>query len=480
MPFEVQVEQPSFASIKVVGCGGGGTNAVNRMVEAGLQGVQFIAVNTDRQALALSHADVKIQIGEKLTKGLGAGAVPDIGRRAAEESRDEIAQAIKGADLVVVTAGMGGGTGTGAAPIVAEIARESNCLTIAVVTKPFAFEGKQRMKNAEIGINELKQSVDTLVVIPNDRLLQVVSKGTTMLEAFRIADDVLRQGIQGISDLIAVPATINLDFADVKTIMESGGMAHMGIGVGKGETRLMDAATKAIQSPLLETKIDGARAVLINVTGGKDMSIMEINEAANLVMEAADSEANIIFGAGIDESLNDEVRITVIATGFEKTPFPTRDKKKGVRSATPYGAALPSFNPYENRPRADINNEAQAYDAPAPMNYEGDANYFAGGARPMAPVAAPAFGGQPFQPQQPFAPVAPQQQPFQAPAGQQPFAPAAPQQQVFPGQQPFQPQPFQAQPFQPQQAFQAPEQPAANAKDDLGVPAFLRRGGEKK
>ena len=457
MPFEVQVEQPSFASIKVVGCGGGGTNAVNRMVEAGLQGVQFIAVNTDRQALALSHADVKIQIGEKLTKGLGAGAVPDIGRRAAEESRDEIAQAIKGADLVFVTAGMGGGTGTGAAPIVAEIARESNCLTIAVVTKPFAFEGKQRMKNAEIGINELKQSVDTLVVIPNDRLLQVVSKGTTMLEAFRIADDVLRQGIQGISDLIAVPATINLDFADVKTIMESGGMAHMGIGVGKGETRLLDAATKAIQSPLLETKIDGARAVLINVTGGKDMSIMEINEAANLVMEAADSEANIIFGAGIE--------------------------KKGVRSATPYGAALPSFNPYENRPRADVANEAQAYDAPAPMNYEGDANYFAGGARPMAPVAAPAFGGQPFQPQQPFAPV-PQQQAFQAPVGQQPFAPAAPQQQPFQAQQPigqpFQPQPFQTQPFQPQQAFQAPEQPAANAKDDLGVPAFLRRGGEKK
>ena len=269
MPFEVQVDQPSFASIKVIGCGGGGTNAVNRMVEAGLKGVQFIAVNTDRQALALSHADVKIQIGEKLTKGLGAGAVPDVGRRAAEESREEIAQAIKGADLVFVTAGMGGGTGTGAAPIVAEIARESNCLTIAVVTKPFAFEGKQRMKNAELG---------------NDRLLQVVSKGTTMLEAFRIADDVLRQGIQGISDLIAVPAMINLDFADVKTIMESGGMAHMGIGVGKGETRLVDAANKAISSPLLETKIDGARAVLINVSGGKDMNIMDVNEAASLIM----------------------------------------------------------------------------------------------------------------------------------------------------------------------------------------------------
>ena len=432
MPFEVQVDQPSFAQIKVVGCGGGGTNAVNRMVEAGLQGVQFIAVNTDRQALALSHADVKIQIGEKLTKGLGAGAVPDVGRRAAEESREEIAQALKGADLVFVTAGMGGGTGTGAAPIVAEVARENNCLTIAVVTKPFAFEGKQRMKNAEMGINELKQSVDTLVVIPNDRLLQVVSKGTTMLEAFRIADDVLRQGIQGISDLIAVPATINLDFADVKTIMESGGMAHMGIGVGKGETRLIDAAKNAIQSPLLETKIDGARAVLINVTGGKDMSIMEINEAANLVMESADSDANIIFGAGIDESLEDEVRITVIATGFEKTPFPTRDKKKN-RAAMPYGAAVPSYNPYENRPRADLAVDGQGFEAPAPATYEGDANYF-GGARP---APAPAAFSTPYQP----ANVPPAYQPAQQP-------------------------------------YQAPAQPAANAKDDLGVPAFLRR--EKK
>ena len=233
---EFQIEdQQSFATIKVIGCGGAGNNAVNRMVDAGLKGVEFIAINTDRQALAMSKASTTIQIGEKLTKGLGAGAVPDVGRRAAEESREEIAQAIKGADLVFVTAGMGGGTGTGAAPIVAEIARDLNCLTIAVVTKPFLFEGKQRMKNAEMGVIDLKQRVDTLVVIPNDRLLQVVTKGTTMLEAFRIADDVLRQGIQGISDLIAVPALINLDFADVKTVMESGGLAHMGIGVGKGE-----------------------------------------------------------------------------------------------------------------------------------------------------------------------------------------------------------------------------------------------------
>ena len=447
MPFEVQVDQPSFASIKVVGCGGGGTNAVNRMVEAGLQGVQFIAVNTDRQALALSHADVKIQIGEKLTKGLGAGAVPDIGRRAAEESREEIAQAIKGADLVFVTAGMGGGTGTGAAPIVAEIAKESGCLTLGVVTKPFAFEGKQRMKNAELGINELKQSVDTLVVIPNDRLLQVVSKGTTMLEAFRIADDVLRQGIQGISDLIAVPALINLDFADVKTVMESGGMAHMGIGVGRGETRLVDAAKNAIQSPLLETKIDGARAVLINITGGKDMSIMEINEAANLVMESADSDANIIFGAGIDESLEDEVHLTVIATGFEKTPFPTRDKKK-QRVATPYGTAVPSYNPYENRPRVDAA-DVQGFEAPAPVTYDSDANFYPGGARPAASGAFGAPKPAPYAP----APVQPAYQ-----------APVYPQQ---PAAQPFQ------QAYQP--TYQAPAQPAANVKDDYGVPAFLRR-----
>ncbi|MBR3105944.1 MAG: cell division protein FtsZ [Clostridia bacterium] len=450
MPFEVQVEQPSFASIKVVGCGGGGTNAVNRMVESNLRGVQFIAVNTDKQALSMSNAEIKIQLGEKLTKGLGAGAVPEVGRRAAEESREEIAQALKGADLVFVTAGMGGGTGTGAAPVVAEIAREMNCLTIAVVTKPFAFEGKQRMKNAEMGINDLKQSVDTLVVIPNDRLLQVVSKGTTMLEAFSIADDVLRQGIQGISDLIAVPAMINLDFADVKTIMESGGMAHMGIGVGKGETRLVDAATKAISSPMLETKIDGARAVLINVTGGPDMSIMEINEAANLVMESADSDANIIFGAGIDETLKDEVRITVIATGFEKTPFPSRDKKKGrtATSATPYGAAVPSYNPYETRPRAEVNTDAnQGFDAPAPATYEGDSAFFPGGARPMA-MPSSSFG-------------------IQTPA---PYAPQQPYTQSYVPQQPA------AQPYAQQPVYQVPAKPAANAKDDLGVPAFLRRG----
>ena len=453
---ELQMEQHnSFASIKVVGCGGGGTNAVNRMVEAGLRGVEFIAVNTDRQALALSKADMKIQIGEKLTKGLGAGAVPDVGRRAADESREEIAEAIKGSDLVFVTAGMGGGTGTGAAPVVAEIAREMGCLTIAVVTKPFLFEGKQRMKNAELGIGELKQNVDTLVVIPNDRLLQVVSKGTTMLEAFRIADDVLRQGIQGISDLIAVPAVINLDFADVRTVMESGGMAHMGIGVGSGENGLVEAAKNAIASPLLETKIDGARAVLINVSGGTDLNIMDVNEAASLIMQAADSEANIIFGANIDESLEDEVRITVIATGFEKTPFPTRDAKgKRTRATGPYGMASAAVNPYEPLPVAEPAVEEAPISMPA---YDPD-SFAPGGARPAPraamnnPYTPPVFNAPTFnmpmqQPQQPMQ----QPQPFGMPQYQ---APAAP--------------------MQPAPVAQ-PEQPAASEKDDLDVPAFLRR-----
>lgn len=343
---EFEVEQNSYASIKVVGCGGAGGNAVNRMVEEGLRGVEFISVNTDKQALAMSLAHNRLQIGDKLTKGLGAGAIPDVGRRAAEESREEISQMLKGADLVFVTAGMGGGTGTGAAPIVAEVARDLGCLTIGVVTKPFMFEGKQRMKNAEGGIQDLMQRVDTLVVIPNDRLLQVVTKGTTMMEAFKLADDVLRQGIQGISDLIAVPALINLDFADVKTIMESGGMAHMGIGIGKGENSMVVAAKNAVSSPMLETSIDGARAVLMNVTGGPNMSIVDINEAAQLIIQAADNEANIIFGAGIDESLEDEVRITVIATGFEKTPFPPKEppRKPFERERERmYGSEPPAF-----------------------------------------------------------------------------------------------------------------------------------------
>ena len=318
----------NFAAIKVIGVGGAGTNAVNRMVDSGLQGVEFIAVNTDSQALALCKAENTIQIGEKITKGLGAGANPEVGQKAAEENREDIANAIKGSDLVFVTCGMGGGTGTGAAPVIAEVARDMGILTIGVVSKPFLFEGRQRMRNADSGIERLKAHVDTLVVVPNDRLLSIVTKGTTMTEAFKIADDTLRQGIQGISDLIALPALINLDFADVRTVMQSRGLAHMGIGTGKGENRMVDAAKMAISSPMLETSIDGARAVLINITGGPDTSIIEINEAAQLITAAADEEANIIFGAGIDENMTDEVKITVIATGFEKTPFAAPKKSR--------------------------------------------------------------------------------------------------------------------------------------------------------
>lgn len=317
---EFDIDMDQFATIKVVGVGGGGNNAVNRMIEHGLKGVDFISVNTDKQALYVSQATQKIQIGEKLTKGLGAGANPEIGQKAAEESKDDIAQILKGADMVFITAGMGGGTGTGAAPIVAEIARELGILTVGVVTKPFIFEGKQRMINAERGISELKSRVDTLVTIPNDRLLQVVEKRTSMLEAFKIADDVLRQGVQGISDLIAVPGLVNLDFADVRTIMKEKGLAHMGIGKGSGDNRATDAAKQAIQSPLLETTIEGAKGVLLNITGGANLGLFEVNEAAELVSQAADPDANIIFGAVIDEALEDEIRIIVIATGFEKGP----------------------------------------------------------------------------------------------------------------------------------------------------------------
>lgn len=325
---EFDTDMGQFALIKVIGVGGGGNNAVNRMIQYGLKGVEFISINTDKQALFLSQAHQKIQIGEKLTKGLGAGGNPEIGQKAAEESREEILQALKGADLVFVTAGMGGGTGTGAAPTVSEIARELGILTVGVVTKPFGFEGKLRMLNAERGIKELKEKVDTLVSIPNDRLLQVVDKGTSIVDAFRIADDILRQGVQGISDLIAVPSLINLDFADVRTIMKGQGLAHMGIGKASGDKRATEAAKQAIQSPLLETTISGATGVLLNITGGENLSLFEINEAASLITQATDTEANIIFGAGIDPSLNDELRITVIATGFEKKPPVTEERKK--------------------------------------------------------------------------------------------------------------------------------------------------------
>ena len=306
------------ATIKVIGVGGAGNNAVNRMIEADIKGVDFIAVNTDRQALQISKAKTKIQIGEKITRGLGAGANPDIGAQAAEESKAEVAEVLRGADMVFVTAGMGGGTGTGAAPIVAQAAKEMGILTIGVVTKPFTFEGKKRLSQAERGIESLKGKVDTLVVIPNDKLLQIVDRKTSIIEAFKMADDVLRQGVQGISDLIAIPGLVNLDFADVKTIMLNQGMAHMGVGCASGENRAEDAAKEAIQSPLLETSIEGAKGVIINITGGDSLGLHEVNTAAELVQRSVDPEANIIFGTVTDETMGDEIRITVIATGFEK------------------------------------------------------------------------------------------------------------------------------------------------------------------
>jgi len=305
-----------LAVIKVVGVGGGGTNAVNRMVDAGLTGVEFIAVNTDAQALMMCDADVKIHIGSKATRGLGAGADPNVGHAAAQESRDELKEALKGADMVFVTAGEGGGTGTGGAPIVAELSRELAALTVGVVTRPFVFEGRKRSQQAELGIENLRDRVDTLIVIENDRLLQVVEKRTSVVEAFRMADDVLRQGVQGITDLITVPGLVNLDFADVRTIMRDAGSALMGIGIASGENRAAEAARAAVSSPLLETSIEGATGILLNITGGPEIGLFEVNEAAEVVTGAADQNANVIFGAVIDDGQRDQVRVTVIATGF--------------------------------------------------------------------------------------------------------------------------------------------------------------------
>ena len=316
-----------LAVIKVVGVGGGGSNAVNRMIEAGIRGVEFIVANTDSQALEDSDADITLQIGSDLTKGLGAGANPDVGHGAAAESRDEIKEALKGADMVFVTAGEGGGTGTGAAPVIADIAKnEIGALTVGVVTRPFSFEGSQRSRSADSGIAHLRENVDTLIVIPNERLLSVVERRTTILEAFKEADNVLRQGVQGITDLITIPGLINLDFADVRTIMANSGSALMGIGTASGENRAVDAAEQAIASPLLEESIDGATGILLSISGGNDLGLFELNEAAEVVSAAADESANIIFGSVVDESLGDSVRITVIATGFDK------GRKAGGRS----------------------------------------------------------------------------------------------------------------------------------------------------
>jgi cell division protein FtsZ len=323
-----------LAVIKVVGVGGGGTNAVNRMVDAGLRGVEFIAVNTDAQALAMCDADIKLNIGHELTKGLGAGANPDIGQGAAAESRDDIKEALKGADMVFVTAGEGGGTGTGAAPVIAEIAKnEIGALTVGVVTRPFEFEGAKRAKQAAEGIQRLRENVDTLIIIPNERLLSIVERRTTILDAFREADDVLRQGVQGITDLITIPGLINLDFADVRTVMQDQGSALMGIGTAGGEARSTEAAKAAISSPLLEESVEGATGVLLNITGGHDLGLFEVNEAAEIISTASAADSNIIFGAVIDEGMGDEVRVTVIATGFDSSRPVARLPRRTGRAA---------------------------------------------------------------------------------------------------------------------------------------------------
>jgi cell division protein FtsZ len=349
-------EQPGsyLAVLKVIGVGGGGTNAVNRMIDAGLTGVEFIAINTDAQALLMSDADVKIHIGSKVTRGLGAGADPEVGRAAAAETRDELKDALKGADMIFVTAGEGGGTGTGAAPTVAELGQEIGALTVGVVTKPFAFEGRVRSERAEVGINQLRDWVDTLIVIENDRLLQVVERKTSVVDAFRLADDVLRQGVQGITDLITVPGLVNLDFADVRTIMREAGSALMGIGSASGENRAAEAARVAVSSPLLESSIEGATGILLNVTAGPDVGLFEVNEAAEVVTAAADANAMVIFGAVIDASMGDEVRVTVIATGFGQ-------RQKRQRRPERARVAVPD-TPIERERERD-----QGFDIPAEM-----------------------------------------------------------------------------------------------------------------
>ncbi|WP_107839244.1 cell division protein FtsZ [Metasolibacillus meyeri] len=347
---EFDTSSDQLAVIKVIGVGGGGNNAVNRMIEHGVQGVDFIAVNTDAQALNLSKAEHKLQIGGKLTRGLGAGANPEVGKKAAEESREQIEEVLRGADMVFVTAGMGGGTGTGAAPVIAQIARDLGALTVGVVTRPFSFEGRKRQTQAVGGIGAMKEAVDTLIVIPNDKLLQIVDKSTPMLEAFREADNVLRQGVQGISDLIATPGLINLDFADVKTIMSDKGSALMGIGIASGENRATEAAKKAISSPLLETSIDGAKGVIMNITGGTNLSLFEVQEAADIVASASDEEVNMIFGSVINDSLDDEIIVTVIATGFSDDILTQRQSVRPSMGARQQAAPTQQQQPLRQEP----------------------------------------------------------------------------------------------------------------------------------
>jgi cell division protein FtsZ len=380
-----------LAVIKVVGIGGGGVNAVNRMIEVGLRGVEFIAINTDAQALLMSDADVKLDVGRELTRGLGAGANPDVGRKAAEDHREEIEEVLKGADMVFVTAGEGGGTGTGGAPVVASIARKLGALTIGVVTRPFNFEGRRRGGQAEDGIKSLRDECDTLIVIPNDRLLQLGDMGVSLMDAFRSADEVLLNGVQGITDLITTPGLINVDFADVKSVMAGAGTALMGIGSARGEGRAVQAAQKAVNSPLLEASMDGAHGVLLSIAGGSDLGLFEINDAASLVQESAHIDANIIFGTVIDDSLGDEVRVTVIAAGFDATPqvLPPTVERRQQRVQTapprePFPAARPEPQPapvFQSSPPPGYGQSAPAYQPPQP-----------------APQQAPAYGSLPPQP----------------------------------------------------------------------------------
>jgi len=446
----VAAPQNYLAVIKVVGIGGGGVNAINRMIEVGLKGVEFIAINTDAQALLMSDADVKLDVGRELTRGLGAGADPEVGKKAAEDHAQEIEEVIQGADMVFVTAGEGGGTGTGGAPVVAKIARNLGALTIGVVTRPFTFEGRRRANQAESGIGNLREEVDTLIVIPNDRLLSISDRNVSMLDAFRSADQVLLSGVQGITDLITTPGLINLDFADVKSVMQGAGSALMGIGSARGEDRAVQAAELAISSPLLEASIDGAYGVLLSIQGGSDLGLFEINEAARLVQEAAHPEANIIFGSVIDDALGDEVRVTVIAAGFDGgDPQPRREEP----------AQRPAQQPAQQ--------QTQQRPAPQPVQQQRPVQ------QPVQQRPAPqqpqrAQGQQPQQPQQ----SQQQGQPSQQQA--QPV-----QQQGQPQQQPQQGTPGQVRPAEQQQGEQQPQQrpPRQVTYDDaadLDVPDFLK------
>ncbi len=432
--------QNYLAVIKVVGIGGGGVNAINRMIEVGLKGVEFIAINTDAQALLMSDADVKLDVGRELTRGLGAGADPEVGKKAAEDHAEEIEEVLKGADMVFVTAGEGGGTGTGGAPVVARIARGLGALTIGVVTRPFTFEGRRRANQAESGIGSLREEVDTLIVIPNDRLLSISDRNVSMMDAFRSADQVLLSGVQGITDLITTPGLINLDFADVKSVMQGAGSALMGIGSARGEDRAVQAAELAISSPLLEASIDGAHGVLLSIQGGSDLGLFEINEAARLVQEAAHPEANIIFGAVIDDALGDEVRVTVIAAGFDGGGPTRRD---------------------DDRALGQVMGRSASSAAPAHQgNHQGQPQ------RPAQPAQQHSNGVAAQPAAQPV-----HQQPVQQPVHQQ--QPAVPQQ--LPTQQPAVPQhQSQQPPAAPRPAQQPPRQVTFEDSDELDVPDFLK------